>query len=470
MVRAKFMHLSILSGVARCLQQTIGMRAVVLGLIAGLALPVYAQAVSPTQPQTPTPQVDAVPSAQAHLLIDQLIAQQEARQAAQAEAETTPAATDSTPVMVESNVAEPTQVRPVTVVAEPVATPKVEPVSSPQVAVAATPITQPKPQPAPATVTVAAAPTPAPKLTPKPAATPIPVAKRAPVRDSIVRVAVPARRPFARGYSSSTNQQAKMLADMLHSRVAFVMDQTTGKTILNKNGRESVPIASITKLMTAVITLDANLPMGEMMTISEADIDTIKRSRSRLEVGTTLPRQKMLHLSLMSSENRAANALGRYYPGGLPAAIRAMNQRAVMLGMRDTRYVEPTGLSSRNQSSARDLALLVRAAYRYPLIRNYTTYPLEHFDVNGKMLRYNNTNRLVHSIDWDIGLQKTGFISEAGRCVVMQSTIAGRNIIIVLLDSPNNNRRAEDADAIRYFVQNEVSPSWANSGRVAGVY
>lgn len=402
MQRTKCNQSSAMEYLNTLLQQKRGLRAVILAIATYLGLSAYAQTSRPVV-------VEKKPSAQAHMLIDQLIAQQEARQAVQ---NTTSRSALSS------------------------------------ISVANTPTLSTQTQPVPSI---------------------LPVAKRTPHSHSIVRVAVPMRRPFDR--SNSINQHAQMLENVLHSRVAFVMDQNTGKTLLNKNGRYAAPIASITKLMTAVITLDANLPMDELITITEADIDNIKRSRSRLAVGTTLSRQKMLHLSLMSSENRAAHALGRTYPGGMRAAIRAMNRRAVMLGMHDTRYVEPTGLSSQNQSSARDLALLVRAAYRYPLIRNYTTYPLAHFDVNGKMLRYNNTNRLVHSIDWDIGLQKTGFISEAGRCVVMQSTIAGRNIIIVLLDSPNNNRRAEDADTIRYFVQNEASPlSSQGSSRAAEVY
>ena len=231
------------------------------------------------------------------------------------------------------------------------------------------------------------------------------------------------------------------------------MDQKTGQVLVNKNGHFVSPVASITKLMTAVITMDANLPMDEMITITDEDVDRLKGSRSRLAVGTTMSRQELLHLALMSSENRAAHALGRTYPGGLGEAIRAMNRRALMLGMRDTRYVEPTGLSSANQSSAHDLALLVKAAYRYPLIRNYTTYPGAEFAVQGQMMRFNNTNRLIHSPEWNIGLQKTGYISEAGRCVVMQSNIGGRNVIIVLLDSAGTNRRAQDAEAIRYWVQ-----------------
>ena len=216
--------------------------------------------------------------------------------------------------------------------------------------------------------------------------------------------------------------------------------------------------------MTAVITMDANLPMDEMITITEEDVDRLKGSRSRLAVGTTLSRQELLHLALMSSENRAAHALGRSYPGGLSEAIRAMNMRALMLGMRETRYVEPTGLSSANRSSAHDLALLVKAAYRYPLIRNYTTYPGAEFPVQGQMMRFNNTNRLIHSADWNIGLQKTGYISEAGRCVVMQSNISGRNVIIVLLDSAGTSRRVEDAEAIRYWVQQDTRPAPARDG------
>lgn len=239
----------------------------------------------------------------------------------------------------------------------------------------------------------------------------------------------------------------------VHSSVAFAMDQKTGQILVNKNGHFVSPIASITKLMTAVITMDANLPMDEMITITDEDVDRLKGTRSRLAVGTRLSRQELLHLSLMSSENRAAHALGRTYPGGLREAIRAMNQRALMLGMRETRYVEPTGLSSSNQSSAHDLALLVKAAYRYPLIRNYTTYPGAEFAVQGQTMRFNNTNRLIHSPEWNIGLQKTGFISEAGRCVVMQSNINGRNVIIVLLDSSATNLRAQDAESIRYWVQ-----------------
>ena len=304
-----------------------------------------------------------------------------------------------------------------------------------------------------------------PAVTPAPAATisePVTTAASVPAErktanPAIIRTSAPAREAYRPSQRLNVIQPGS--APELYSNVAFVMDQNTGQVLLNKNGHLTAPIASITKLMTAVITMDANLPMDELITITSEDVDRVKRSSSRLAVGSTLSRQELLHLALMSSENRAAHALGRTYPGGLTEAVRAMNMRALMLGMRDTRYVEPTGLSSANQSSAHDLAQLVKAAYHYPLIRNYTTYPGSRFPVLGQMTNYNNTNRLVYSDNWNIGLQKTGYISEAGRCVVMQSHIGGRNIIIVLLDSNNSNRRAEDAEAIRYWVQNGISPS-----------
>lgn len=246
----------------------------------------------------------------------------------------------------------------------------------------------------------------------------------------------------------------------LNSSVAFVMDQNTGEVLFSKNGGFVSPIASITKLMTALVVMDANLPMDERITITDEDVDYYKRSSSRLTVGATFTRQQLLHLALMSSENRAAHALGRTYPGGMPALVNAMNQRAAALGMRNSRFVESTGLRSGNRASARDLAYLAKAAYSYPLIRNYTTYPGAQFDVAGQWRNYNNTNRLIHSDDWNIGLQKTGFISEAGRCVVMQSNIAGRNVIIVLLDSNSSNLRAQDAEAIRtWMLQNQFNRS-----------
>ena len=190
-----------------------------------------------------------------------------------------------------------------------------------------------------------------------------------------------------------------------------------------------------------------------MITITQDDVDTEKGSRSRLTVGTTLTRGEMLHLALMSSENRAAHALGRTYPGGLDNFVNLMNAKAKMLGMADTRYVEPTGLSSKNQSSARDLAILVDAAHRDTRLRELSTSPSYTVDVGARTLQYNNTNRLVHNPLWDIGLQKTGYISEAGQCLVMQAKVAGRKLIMVFLDSSGKLSRLGDAERVRRWVE-----------------
>jgi D-alanyl-D-alanine endopeptidase (penicillin-binding protein 7) len=239
----------------------------------------------------------------------------------------------------------------------------------------------------------------------------------------------------------------------LKSSVAFVVDQDTGKVLLRKNENAVLPIASLTKLMTGMIVSEAKLPMEEMITITQDDVDTEKGSSSRLKVGTTLTRGELMHLSLMSSENRAAHALGRTYPGGMSAFVEAMNAKARLLGMKDTRYVEPTGLSSRNQSSAQDLANLVAAASHDPMLRELSTSPGHEVEVGNRMLKYNNTNRLVKNPEWDIGLQKTGYISEAGQCLVMQAKVAGRKLIMVFLDSAGKLSRLGDAERVRKWVE-----------------
>lgn len=239
----------------------------------------------------------------------------------------------------------------------------------------------------------------------------------------------------------------------LKSSVALVIDQETHEVLLSKNDQAVLPIASLTKLMTGLIISQAGLPMDETVTITEEDIDTEKGSRSRLVVGTTLSRREMLHLALMSSENRAANALGRTYPGGLKSFVTQMNVKARLLGMTDTRYVEPTGLSSLNQSSARDLAVLVNIAHSDPVLREFSTSPGYEVAVGQKTLQYNNTNLLVKNPSWDIGLQKTGYISEAGRCLVMQTQIAGRKLIMVFLDSTGKLSRIGDAVRVRNWVE-----------------
>jgi len=242
----------------------------------------------------------------------------------------------------------------------------------------------------------------------------------------------------------------------LKSGVALVLDQDTDEVLFSKNSQAVLPIASLTKLMTAMVVTQTGQALDEPITITDEDIDLEKGSRSRLRVGTQLRREEMLHLALMSSENRAANALGRNFPGGLPAFVAAMNQKARALGMNDTHYVEPTGLSSRNQSSARDLATLVKAAHEVPLIRELSTSHEYMVEVGNRPVQFRNTNGLVKSPDWEIGLQKTGYISEAGRCLVMQAKMAGRHLIMVFLDSAGKYSRIGDAERVRRWVTASV--------------
>jgi serine-type D-Ala-D-Ala endopeptidase (penicillin-binding protein 7) len=245
----------------------------------------------------------------------------------------------------------------------------------------------------------------------------------------------------------------------LKSGVALVLDQDTNEVLFSKNSRTVLPIASITKLMTALVVTEAALPLDEMLTVDAQDVDTERGSGSKLRVGTSLTREEMLHLALMSSENRAAHALGRHYPGGLSAFVDAMNRKAQALGMKDTRYVEPTGLSSLNQSNAADLALLVREVDKHELIRRLSTSPEAAVAVGRRSVQFRNTNLLVRNGEWDIGLQKTGYISEAGRCLVMQAQLAGRKLIMVLLDSAGKYSRIGDAERIRKWVSEHGSPA-----------
>jgi serine-type D-Ala-D-Ala endopeptidase (penicillin-binding protein 7) len=239
----------------------------------------------------------------------------------------------------------------------------------------------------------------------------------------------------------------------LNSSVALVVDQDTNEVLFSKNDSAVLPIASLTKLMTGLVIADANLPMDESITITQDDVDVFKGSRSRLAVGSTLTRGELMHLSLMSSENRAAHALGRTFPGGMEHFVSLMNSKARELGMHDTRYVEPTGLLSQNQSSARDLATLVSVAYERPILRELSTSPGHQLALGQRTLQFNNSNRLVHSPEWEIGLQKTGYISEAGRCLVMQARVAGRKVIMVFLDSAGKIKRVQDAERVRRWVE-----------------
>ncbi|MGY0193602.1 D-alanyl-D-alanine endopeptidase [Leptothrix sp. BB-4] len=282
-------------------------------------------------------------------------------------------------------------------------------------------------------------------------------AKVVPQRKVVRTRASVAPDPVSVGRSAGLQHTSDPLA--LKSNVAFVVDQDTSEVLFSKNPQAILPIASLTKLMTAMVVVESGASLDDELEITTADIDTEKGSSSRLAVGTRLTRGEMLHLALMSSENRAANALGRHHPGGLAEFVRAMNVRAASLGMVDTRYVEPTGLSSQNRSSAPDLARLVGAAYEYPLLRQFSTTPEAEVGIGRRTVQFNNTNRLVRNPNWEIGLQKTGYIAEAGRCLVMQAQMAGRKLIMVFLDSAGKYSRLGDAERVRQWIErgNELS-------------
>lgn len=259
----------------------------------------------------------------------------------------------------------------------------------------------------------------------------------------------------------------------LRSASVLVVNQGTGEPLYAKNPQLEVPIASITKLMTAMVSLDAGLPLQEEITISSEDVDRLKGTGSRLSLGTTLTREELLHLALIASENRAAAALSRAYPGGREAFVEAMNRKAAQLGMQHTHFVDGTGLSSDNRSTAADLVKLVDAAYRYPLIRKISTtgsYDLTlPASKHVRRLAFNNTNLLTRKEDWEIGVSKTGYISEAGHCLVMQAQIAEQKVIIVLLDSWGKLSRIGDANRIRQWLEHNTTGRMASRNGKASV-
>ena len=237
----------------------------------------------------------------------------------------------------------------------------------------------------------------------------------------------------------------------LNSSAALVVDRKSGEVLVRKNDQAVLPVASLTKLMTSLLVVEAKQPMDEVLTITADDVDNERHSRSRLRVGTQLTRAEALHLALMSSENRAAHALGRAYPGGLTKMVEAMNSRARALGMQNTSFVDPTGLSNRNRSTARDVALLVAQAAKLPELREFSTDEDHVATFGGRSLQYRNSNRLVRA-GWDIELQKTGYIVEAGRCVTMLANVAGHELLMVLLDADSNSARLADAQKLRRWV------------------
>jgi D-alanyl-D-alanine endopeptidase (penicillin-binding protein 7) len=244
-------------------------------------------------------------------------------------------------------------------------------------------------------------------------------------------------------------------APKLKSAAALIVDAETGEVLYDKNAAAIVPIASITKLMTAIVVLDAGLPLDEPIQITSEDLANTRSARGFTPInrGMMLTRDDLLRLALMASENRAAAALGRTYPGGLEAFVQAMNETAAEFGMNDTRFVEPTGLSSENVSSAADLAKLVIAARDYPLIREYSTTPSADVRLGKRNVRFVNTNGLVRNSGWEIAISKTGFIRQAGRCLVMQANMSARKVVIVLLDSVGKYTRVGDAMRIRKWLE-----------------
>ena len=244
---------------------------------------------------------------------------------------------------------------------------------------------------------------------------------------------------------------------LLRSSVALVQDAASGETLYAKNQDAPVPIASITKLMTALVVLERKLDLTQRVVISDQDYDTLKGTRSRLRPGSVLTRDELMLLALMSSENRAAAALARTFPGGTGAFIAAMNVKARALGMTDSRFVDSSGLSPGNVSSARDLVRLIEAAHRHPVIREYSTRESARVKVFGREQGFRNTNGLVRSANWEIGLSKTGYISEAGRCLVMHVRVASRELIVVLLDSWGKHSRVGDANRIRKWLETHAA-------------
>jgi D-alanyl-D-alanine endopeptidase (penicillin-binding protein 7) len=248
-----------------------------------------------------------------------------------------------------------------------------------------------------------------------------------------------------------------MLAPKLKSSSVLIFDPSDSSVLYSRHSDVAAPIASITKLMTALVVLDANQPLDEPLEITQAEQDLPKGGYSRLTVGTVLTRGDLMHLALMSSENRAAHALGHNYPGGMPAMVSAMNAKAAALGMTSAHFVDPTGLSSENVASPEDLSKLVIAASHNPTIREYSTDKRYTVRVRRHLLEFHNTDNLVANPTWNIVVQKTGYIAEAGRCLVMEAVIEGRDVVIVLLDSLGKYTRVADAKRVKSWMEESVT-------------
>jgi len=279
--------------------------------------------------------------------------------------------------------------------------------------------------------------------------------KGAPVRASL-RKAAPAALALPAGAAEEAETSLALDANglpVLGSSAFYVINQNSGEVLLERNATAVLPIASITKLMTAIVVLDSGQSLSEPLVVTEGDIDRLKGTGSRLSLGATLSREEMLQLALMSSENRAASALARNYPGGEAAFVEAMNVKARLLGLWNTSFHDSTGLNPGNVSSPRDLAKLVAASASYPLIREFSTAHERYVDVNGRNLRFGNTNSLVRSPEWAISVSKTGYISEAGRCLVMQTWLHQQPVVMVLMDSQGRYTRTADAKRVRKWLE-----------------
>jgi len=276
-------------------------------------------------------------------------------------------------------------------------------------------------------------------------------------------VAIAVDKAPKRAAKVSSADFTKDCAPNIHSSGALVFDPNSGQTLFAKNADQVTPIASITKLMTAMVVLDAKLAMEEPIELTTEDVDLLKNTRSRLPIGAHFRRDDLLRLALMASDNRAASALGRNYPGGITAFVTAMNAKALALGLTQTHYVDSSGLSPANVSSPQDLARLVAAAAKYPLIKEYSTTGEVNVTLPNSTRKINfvNTNALVRNSDWEIGLSKTGYINEAGKCLVMQAKIGNQPVVIVLLDSWGRLTRVGDANRIRKWLEK-------NPGKLAG--
>ncbi|AVR87805.1 Murein-DD-endopeptidase [Thauera aromatica K172] len=292
--------------------------------------------------------------------------------------------------------------------------------------------------------------------------------KSAATKSAAVRVAAKKTMIAAPAAAAVDPESAADALPALGSSAFYVVNQNTGEVLLERNAGAVLPIASITKLMTAMVVLDGGQSLSERLTVTAEDIDHLKGTGSRLSLGTALTREEMLNLALMSSENRAASALARNYPGGEPAFIEAMNVKARLLGLWSTRFSDSTGLNPANVSSPRDLARLVSAASSYALIREFSTAPERYVDVRGHSMRFGNTNALVKSPEWAISVSKTGYISEAGRCLVMQTWLHQQPVVMVLMDSAGRYTRTADAKRVRKWLEHMLPQRLASAPHVSG--